>query len=204
MLLYWYPCSPLRKSVLDASTAAAFKFLKIMDFDKIWQPLYRHGSSDRYKAEAAALWARLTPDQQQHVYDAITAKLAANRWLQFDPVRAISEHIPPAKPSRPEPKNYQGRALPAGKIVVSAKYNGVWGFYTLEDAEAHNMQIRYPDHIFTTDRRIVDQINNHVDWVQVSVPYMTEDFIFCSRANALKYHLKILADPRNPVDQPTS
>ena len=24
------------------------------------------------------------------------------------------------------------------------------------------------------------------------------------RANAEKYHLKILADPRNPVDQPTS
>ena len=170
-----------------------------MDFDKIWQPLYRHGSSDRYKVEAAALWARLTPDQQQHVYNTITAKLAAGRWLQFDPVRAISEHIPKAKPSRPEPKNYQHRALPAGKTVVSAHYNGEWGFYTLEDAEAHGMPIRYPEYIFTTDRRIVDQINNHVDWVQVSVPYMTEDFIFCTRANAAKYHIEIIADPRNPA-----
>ena len=170
-----------------------------MDFNLIWQPLYRHGSSDRYKVEAAALWARLTPDQQQHVYNTITAKLAANRWLQFDPVRAISEHIPPAKPSRPEPKNYQGRALPAGKTVVSARYNGSWGFYELEEAETHGMEIRYPEHILIRNREIVEKINNHVDWVQVSVPYMTEDFIFCSRKNAEKYHLKILADPRNPA-----
>ena len=193
------PVVPLRKSVLYASTAAAFLILKIMDFDKIWQPLYRHGSSDRYKAEAAALWARLTPDQQQHIYVTITAKLAAGRWLQFDPVRAISEHIPPAKPSRPEPKNYQGRALPAGKTVVSARYNGAWGFYELEEAEAHGMEVRYPEYIFTTDRRVYDLVNNHADWVQVSVPYKTDDFIFCTRANAEKYHLKILADPRNPA-----
>jgi hypothetical protein len=118
-------------------------------------------------------------------------------FIQDFKVRQAALQLPP-------PTNYQGRALPAGKTVVSARYKDGWGFYTIEDALAHGMDIRYPDHIFTTDRRIVDQINNHVDWVQVSVPYMTADFIFCSRKNAEKYHLKILADPRNPVDQPTS
>ena len=44
-----------------------------------------------------------------------------------------------------------------------------------------------------------DQINNHIDWVQVKVPYLPDDFIFSTRANALKYHLKIIADPRNPA-----
>ena len=169
-----------------------------MDFDKIWQALYRHGSSNRYKAEAAALWARLTPDQQQHVYDTITAKLAAGRWLHFDPVRAISEHIPKAKPSRPEPTNDPGRALPADKTIVSARYREKWGFYELEEAETHGMEIRYPEHILIRNREIVEKINNHVDWVQVSVPYMPDDFIFSTRANAEKYHLRIIADPRNP------
>jgi hypothetical protein len=75
---------------------------------------------------------------------------------------------------------------------------------TIEDALAHGMDIRYPDHIFTINRKIVDDINNHIDWVQVSVPYMTTDFVFCTRANAKKYRLSVLADPRNPVDQPTS
>ena len=57
-----------------------------------------------------------------------------------------------------------------------------------------------PDSIFITDRRAYELVNNHIDWVQVSVPYMPDDFIFCTRANALKYHLRILADPRIPVE----
>ena len=131
--------------------------------------------------------------------DAMILDLETNGRRKRNPYFYVQEFV--AQPSAaplPPPTNYQHRALPAGKIVVSAKYNGAWGFYTLEDAEAHNMQIRYPDHIFTTDRRIVDQINNHIDWVQVSVPYMSDDFVFSSRANAEKYHLHIIADPRNP------
>ena len=61
-----------------------------------------------------------------------------------------------------------------------------------------------PDSIFFTDRRAYELVNNHIDYVQVFVPYMADRIVLCTRANAKKYHLKILADPRNPVDQPTS
>jgi hypothetical protein len=98
-----------------------------------------------------------------------------------------------------EPTNYQGRALPADKIIVSARYREQWGLYELGEAEVHGMDIRYPGHILILNREIVEKINNHVDWVQVKVPYMPEDFVFCTRANAAKYHIEIIADPRNPA-----
>ena len=174
-------------------------------WEDMWTVLHEHGAGWRKEEGTKRYWETLSEEQQAHAYTTITKKLADGLFVHYDPIQAIKETLwSLAETKDADPTNYQGRALPAGKIVVSAKYNGVWGFYTLEDAEAHGMQIRYPDHIFTINRKIVNDINNHVDWVQVSVPYMTADFIFCTRANAKKYHLKILADPRNPVDQPTS
>lgn len=39
-----------------------------------------------------------------------------------------------------QPTNYQGRSIPHGVIVQSAKYNGRWGMYTQEDIEKFHME----------------------------------------------------------------
>jgi len=56
-----------------------------------------------------------------------------------------------------------------------------------------------PESVFITDRRAYDLVNRHVDYVQVFVPYMADRIVLCTRANAEKYHLQIIADPRNPA-----
>ena len=166
----------------------------------MWTVLHEHGAGWRKEEGTKRYWKTLSEEQQAHAYTTITKKLADGLFVHYDPIQAIKETLwSLAETKDADPTNYQGRALPAGKTVVSAKYNGAWGFYTLEDAEAHNMPIRYPDHIFTTDRRAYELVNNHIDYVQVFVPYMADRIVLCTRANALKYHLKILADPRNPI-----
>ena len=44
--------------------------------------------------------------------------------------------------AEPEPTNYNGRRLKPGVTYVIAKYNGVFGTYTLEDARAFGMEIK--------------------------------------------------------------
>lgn len=40
-----------------------------------------------------------------------------------------------------QPINYQGRLIPHGVTVCSAKYNGAWGMYTQEDIEQFHMEL---------------------------------------------------------------
>ena len=44
--------------------------------------------------------------------------------------------------AEPEPTNYNGRRLKPGVTYVIAKYNGVFGTYTLEEAKEFGMEIR--------------------------------------------------------------
>lgn len=165
----------------------------------MWVVLHEHGAGWRKKEGTKRYWETLSEKEQAHAYTTITEKLADGRFVHYDPIQAIKDTLWSMVESQQEtePTNYKGRALPAGKIIVSARYKDAWGSYELEEAEAHGMPIRYPDHILIRNREIIEKINNHVDWVQVKVPYMPEDFVFCTRANAEKYHIEIIADPRN-------
>jgi hypothetical protein len=40
-----------------------------------------------------------------------------------------------------QPVNYQGRTIPHGLIVRSAKYNGTWGMYTQADIDTFRMEL---------------------------------------------------------------
>lgn len=40
-----------------------------------------------------------------------------------------------------QPVNYQGRTIPHGLQVFSAKHNGSWGMYTREDIERYQMEL---------------------------------------------------------------
>ena len=55
-----------------------------------------------------------------------------------------------------------------------------------------------PESVLITDRRAYELVNNHIDYVQVFVPYLKGQIVLCSRENAEKYGLKIIVDPRNP------
>ena len=57
-----------------------------------------------------------------------------------------------------------------------------------------------PDSIFITDRRAYDLVNNHIDYVQVFVPHMADQITLCTREDAERYGLKIVVDPRNPLE----
>jgi hypothetical protein len=43
---------------------------------------------------------------------------------------------------RAEPTNYNGRSLKDGVQYVSARYNGAWGLYTIEDVKLFNMETK--------------------------------------------------------------
>lgn len=72
----------------------------MITFDTLWQHLADHGSSPRNRAEASLLWDRLTPEQQQRLFDTICAKLRQNRFVHYDPVRAILENTRTTPPSQ--------------------------------------------------------------------------------------------------------
>lgn len=164
--------------------------------------LHEHGAGWRKEEGTKRYWETLSEKEQAHAYTTITEKLADGRFVHFDPIQAIKETLWSVAESQKEaePTNYKGRALPSDKTIVSARYNGAWGSYELEEAEAHGMEIRYPDSILIRDRRAYELVNEHKDWVQVAVPYLSDPIILCTRANAEKYHIEIIVDPRNPDD----
>ena len=73
-------------------------FLEVMiEFNKIWSLLYNHGASERYKDDCARLWESYTPVQQQQIFDTISDKLQQDRFVHYNPLRAIRENYRPAQ-----------------------------------------------------------------------------------------------------------
>lgn len=70
----------------------------MLTFDHLWQLLADHGSSDWHRLDAYLLWGRLTPQQQQCLYDTIASKLRQNRFVHYDPVHAIIDNSRPPQP----------------------------------------------------------------------------------------------------------
>lgn len=185
-----------------------------MDFIKIWQPLYNHGSSERRKAECQQLWESLSEAQQQHVHTIITSRLAAGIYVQYDPYRAIVEYIPRQKQAASPsgtPTNYNGRALPTDQPVVSARYDNRWGTYTVQEARTFRMTIRIPESIFLHGKALYDAQNHGEHLVQVARPESNERYVYdeakpdprriymCTKADADLYQLRIITDPRQPI-----
>ena len=62
-------------------------------FDKLWQLLYDHGASEKKKEGTYRYWLTLSSTQQQQVLTTISNKLAEDKFVQFDPIRAIKENL---------------------------------------------------------------------------------------------------------------
>ena len=66
-------------------------------FNNLWQLLYDHGATDKRKCDCAQLWDSLTPQQQQQLYSTISNKLQQDKFVHYDPLRAMRENIRQAR-----------------------------------------------------------------------------------------------------------
>ena len=68
-------------------------------FDFLWRLVQNHGSvAEHYKAELARVWDGYTLEQQRHIYRSIRDKLRTGKYVSYNPVRAVQENAPKAKP----------------------------------------------------------------------------------------------------------
>ncbi len=68
-------------------------------FDFLWQLVQNHGSvAEVHKAELARVWDGYTLEQQRAIYRSIRDKLRADKFVNYNPVRAVQENAPRAKP----------------------------------------------------------------------------------------------------------
>lgn len=114
-------------------------------FETVWQALVEHGSSQRNREAVKQYWDTLTRVQQDRAYKNIPRKVREDKFVQYDPIKAIRENI--RKYQAVEPINYNGNSMidEAKKTtrLVSARYYGQTGIYTLADAQEHGMAINY-------------------------------------------------------------
>ena len=118
----------------------------MITFEQFWQLLYDHGSRNYYKNDTIIAWEALPPDIQQKLYDRISEKIRAGKYVDFNPLEAIHDNLPRKAALPPSmPTNYNGsrdfdRMVATGRLCT-AEYNGQVGIYTIEDVTAHHMNL---------------------------------------------------------------
>ena len=66
-------------------------------FDALWAMLYDHGASAKKEEGTRRYWATLTTQQQRQVFTTISTKLREDKFVQYDPIRAIKENLRKAR-----------------------------------------------------------------------------------------------------------
>ena len=61
-------------------------------FQDVWRLLRAHGSSNKREEECRLLWGTFPPEMQQCIYKTIQTKLTRNKFVHYDPLRAIREN----------------------------------------------------------------------------------------------------------------
>ena len=68
-------------------------------FDFLWQLVQNHGGvAENYKAELARVWAEYSLEEQRFIYRSIRDKLRADKFVNYNPVKAVRENAPKARP----------------------------------------------------------------------------------------------------------
>ena len=62
------------------------------NFYNLWALLRQHGSSAKKENECAQLWATFSPELQLKIFNTIKTKLEQNKFVHYDPMRAIQEN----------------------------------------------------------------------------------------------------------------
>ena len=116
----------------------------IMDFETFWE-LFSPDTCFLNRFEAAKkAWDDTPADKQQ----AIIAWLRQHgAYKKRNPYFFILDF----RPQNAEPTNMNGRALKQGVQYVTAKYNGTWGTYSMEDVRTFGLEtLPSRDHLPTT------------------------------------------------------
>ena len=106
-----------------------------MDFEQFWTAfrpdvIYQN----RYEATRKA-WGQCPPEKQK----------AIMRWLEVHGAyqgRNPYFFLQDFQVTAAEPENWNGKALKDGVQYVTAKYNGKWGTYTMEDVIQFKMETK--------------------------------------------------------------
>ena len=109
-------------------------------FETVWNALVENGTSKRNHDATERYWNTLTPKQKDVVYANIPRKVKEGKFVQNDPIRAVKENS--RSYQMPEPTNCNGRGLKSGVTYVIAKYKGLYGTYSLEEARAFGMEVK--------------------------------------------------------------
>lgn len=103
-------------------------------FNDLWTMFRKHGSSAKREKECAQLWSTYSPILQQQVYNAIRTKLEHNKFVHYDPLRAMQENANALRTQTLSYKEYYARygtteprdgwqmANPTGQQVIYVKH----------------------------------------------------------------------------------
>ena len=105
----------------------------MIDFKQIWSLLYEHGASAKKEEGTRRFWDTLTPFQQEQVFTTISTKLRDDKFVQYDPIRALKENIR----RQPGPEFLRGDELNA---EVQVKYNGMFKICSRATMELYGLE----------------------------------------------------------------
>ncbi len=61
-------------------------------FNDLWALLRQHGSSPKQEIECNELWNSYKPELQQFIFDTIRSKLEQNKFVHYNPMKAMQEN----------------------------------------------------------------------------------------------------------------
>lgn len=106
----------------------------IEQFNAFWR---NYRVDERLFPRRRAATLRLWMDKHPSAREAMLAEVEANGGPKGkNPYFYVQEF------AEPEPTNYNGRCLKPGVTYVIAKYNGVFGTYSLEEAKEFGMEVK--------------------------------------------------------------
>ena len=104
-------------------------------FEDMWRLLRPQGEYVRRINACGAIWRGLAFCRRKHIYETITNLKAQGKYVNPNPLFAITDN------DTAEPINYNGRELDKETQYVTAKWQGKWGTYTIQDVQDFNLEI---------------------------------------------------------------
>lgn len=102
-------------------------------FDFLWKLLDSHGVVESKKCECAQLWDTFSAEQQQQIYNKISNKIRAGKYVDYNPYKAVRDNAPRqqtltlsfaeyyAKYGTTEPQDGWRMENPTGEQVIFVK-----------------------------------------------------------------------------------
>lgn len=103
-------------------------------FDDIWKLLRPKGEYVRRVNACGKIWRGLSYNRRKHIYETIESLQAQGKPVNPNPLFAILDN------DNAEPFNWNGHALQPGTQYITAKWQGKWGTYSIDDVRDFNLE----------------------------------------------------------------